>query len=79
PIAMVNLIAGRRIVPELLQQNFSPDQLAAALTPLLENTPARATQIADLAEVRHRLIPDPAADPITRATQIVLELLSSAP
>jgi lipid-A-disaccharide synthase len=76
PIAMVNLIAGRRIVPELLQENFNPDSLAANLAPLLEDTPTRARQIADLAEVRRQLIPDPAADPIARAAQIVLELLN---
>ena len=79
PIAMPNLIAGRRIVPELLQANFNPDALAAHLEPLLEDTPTRARQIADLAEVRGQLIPDPAADPITRAAQIVLELLKRPP
>ena len=52
PIAMVNLIAGRRIVPELLQSRFNPDALSAALEPLLADTPARAAQLAALAEVR---------------------------
>jgi len=79
PIAMVNLIAGRRIVPELLQENFNPDALSANLTPLLKDTPTRARQLADLAEVRRQLIPDPAADPITRAAQIVLQLLERSP
>ena len=77
PIAMVNLIAGRRIVPELLQENFNPEALAEALTPLLEDTPARRQQLLDLAEVRRLLIPDPAADPIARAARILLELLAS--
>jgi lipid-A-disaccharide synthase len=79
PIAMVNLIAGRRVVPELLQENFNPDALAANLAPLLEDTPTRARQIADLAEVRRQLIPDPAANPITRAAHIVLQLLERPP
>src|SRR6202012_1562255 len=35
PIAMVNLIAQRRLVPELLQQNFTAANVAAALAPLL--------------------------------------------
>jgi lipid-A-disaccharide synthase len=55
PIAMVNLIAGRRAVPELLQSRFNPDELSAALTPLLEDTPQRAKQIEDLADVRAAL------------------------
>ncbi|MEO6911414.1 MAG: lipid-A-disaccharide synthase, partial [Edaphobacter sp.] len=42
PIAMVNLIAGRRIVPELLQGQFTAANLAAALQPLLADTPQRA-------------------------------------
>jgi len=56
PIAMVNLIAGRRIVPELLQDRFNPDTLSETLAPLLADTPSRAQQIADLAEVRDRLL-----------------------
>ena len=52
PIGMVNLIAGRRIVPELLQQQFTAANVAAALRPLLDDTPERARMIADLAEVR---------------------------
>lgn len=55
PIGMVNLIAGRRIVPELLQDRFNPDTLSETLAPLLDDTPARTQQIADLAEVRSRL------------------------
>jgi lipid-A-disaccharide synthase len=58
PIAMVNLIAGRRIVPELLQSRFNPDELSSALEPLLADTPARRRQIADLAEVRTKLTTD---------------------
>ena len=55
PIGMVNLIAGRRIVPELLQDRFNPDTLSEVLAPLLDDTPARAQQISDLTEVRSRL------------------------
>jgi lipid-A-disaccharide synthase len=57
PIAMVNLIAQRRLVPELLQQNFTAANVAAALTPLLPETPERQQQMAGLAEVRHLLQP----------------------
>jgi lipid-A-disaccharide synthase len=57
PIAMVNLIAQRRLVPELLQQNFTAANIAQALTPLLTDTPERTTQIAGLAEVRALLNP----------------------
>ncbi len=77
PIAMVNLIAGRRIVPELLQSAFNADNLAATLAPLLANSPQRAQMIADLAELRQCLVCPTEADPITRATEIILALLAA--
>ncbi|HEV2645144.1 MAG TPA: lipid-A-disaccharide synthase [Acidobacteriaceae bacterium] len=77
PIGMPNLIAGRRIVPELLNQRFTAQNLAAALRPLLEDTPARTRMIADLAETRARLQPDPTSNPIHRVCDTALELLHS--
>jgi len=75
PIAMPNLIAGRRIVPELLQSGFTAVNVASALAPLLADTPARAAQIAALADVRSRLIAE--GSPIDRATGAVLSLLEA--
>jgi lipid-A-disaccharide synthase len=79
PIAMVNLIAGRRIVPELLQDRFNPDTLSETLEPLLADTAARDAQIAALAEVRTRLTPaSSTASPlaaIDRVRDAVLGLL----
>ena len=78
PIAMVNLIAGRRIVPELLQQQFTAANVATALKPLLADTPQRTQQLADLAEVRRRLTPDtsvPPKSPIQHIADAVESLL----
>ncbi len=72
PIAMPNLIAGRRIVPELLQGRFNPDTLSATLEPLLNDTPERARQIADLGQIRTLLTRE---DPIARVRDAVVELL----
>ncbi len=55
PISMVNLIAQRRVVPELLQESFTAPNVASALGPLLIDGPAREAQIAGLAEVRRTL------------------------
>ncbi|HEY4379662.1 MAG TPA: lipid-A-disaccharide synthase [Acidobacteriaceae bacterium] len=66
PIAMPNLIAGRRIIPELLNDRFTAANLAAALRPLLDDSPARAQMIVDLAEARGRLLPSPGSNPIQR-------------
>ncbi len=81
PIAMVNLIAGKRIVPELLQERFSARDLVEAVTPLMEDSRQRARMMADLAEVRGRLLvgdqeTGAAMDPIGRAAEIIRELLS---
>ena len=53
--AMVNLIAGRRVVPELIQAAFTAEGVAAELLPLLADTPGRQAMKAGLAEVRQRL------------------------
>ena len=80
PVAMVNLIAGRRIVPELLNRSFTAANLVATLRPLLDETPERAQMIAALAEARAKLLPTPAqtgqpANPIRRVADAVIELL----
>ena len=56
PIAMPNLIAGRRIVPELINERFTAENVAAALKPLLEDGPERAKMMADLTETRAKLV-----------------------
>ncbi len=48
---MVNLIAGRRIVPELIQHDFTASKVVEQLRPLLENEEARATMQSDLRTV----------------------------
>ena len=48
PVGMVNLIAGRRVVPELLQDRFTGQNVASALHPLLDDSPKRARMIAEL-------------------------------
>jgi lipid-A-disaccharide synthase len=68
PISMVNLIAQRRLVPELLQEKFTAASVAAALTPLLAEGPEREAQLAGLKEVRHILRRGNPADQVTYPT-----------
>src|SRR4029077_10330756 len=56
-IAMVNLIAGRRLVPELIQDDFTPPALELEVRRLLESGAAREEMKAGLAEVRTKLGP----------------------
>jgi lipid-A-disaccharide synthase len=79
PIAMVNLIAQRRLVPELLQRNFTAANVAQALSPLIADTPERASQIAGLTDVRDLLSPASIdGTSITRLAAAVLAALNQS-
>lgn len=70
--AMVNLIAGRRVVPEFIQDDFTPAAVAAVIRRLLDSPSARDEMRAALADVRARLGPPGA---ISRAADIIARLL----
>jgi lipid-A-disaccharide synthase len=53
--SMVNLVAGRKIVPELIQRQMTAENLAREAMPLLESEAAREDMRRDLAEVAERL------------------------
>ncbi len=71
---LVNIMAGRLVVPEFIQENCTPDHLATALQQLLTSPEARAAQRATLAQVRGWLSPpaDIATTPSRKAAQVVL-------
>jgi lipid-A-disaccharide synthase len=71
---MPNLVAGRTIVPELLQEDADPQRVAEALHGLLAG-PAREHQLAALAGVRDAL---GGAGAAARAAAIVEEMLRGA-
>jgi lipid-A-disaccharide synthase len=74
--AMVNLIAGRRVVPELIQDALTPERLAMETARLLDSPPERDLMRADLAEVRSKL---GAPGAIDRAADIIAAMLLAAP
>ncbi|HEX7158626.1 MAG TPA: lipid-A-disaccharide synthase [Edaphobacter sp.] len=77
PIGMVNLIAERRIVTELIQQQFTADNLATALRRLLDDSSERSQMIADLADVRRKLLSPSRSGAISQVAEAVLEQLSA--
>ena len=71
-IGMVNLIGGRRVVPELIQDEFTPAAVATEVRRLLDSPDARDAAKAGLAEVRAKLGPGGA---IERAADIFARML----
>jgi lipid-A-disaccharide synthase len=71
-IAMVNLIAGRRVVPELIQDQFTSAAVEQEVRKLLESPAARDELTTGLAEVRTKLGPGGA---IERAADIFAGML----
>ncbi len=70
--AMVNLIAERKVVPELVQEFFTAERVAAETLRLLEDPKAREEMRRGLAEVRQRLGPPGAVE---RAADCIAGLL----
>ncbi len=54
-VGMPNILAGERLVPELLQDEATPASLAAALLALLRDTEAQKRQIARFRDFHHLL------------------------
>jgi lipid-A-disaccharide synthase len=75
--SLVNLLARREVVPELLQDACTPDRLAAATRRLLDDPAAAAAQRAGFHEVLARLRP-PVGPPSDAAAAAVLELLDQS-
>ena len=71
---LVNLVAGRAVIPELLQQQATPEAISREIAGLLPGGGRRPAMLADLAQVT-RLLGAPGAS--QRAAALALSLLSS--
>jgi lipid-A-disaccharide synthase len=77
--AMVNLIAGEEVVPELVQQDFTAEKVVTKVNEIIADGPARNKMIIGLAGVKARLR-GPAQDerhPVDRAAEAVLLALGA--
>ena len=76
--AMVNLIAGKEVVPELVQHDFTATKVVSCMETILADGPARQRMLEGLAQVRTMLRGttngNPATPPADRAAQIILTL-----
>jgi lipid-A-disaccharide synthase len=54
-VAMANLIAGKRVVPELIQHDFTATNIVQQVEPLLPDGPARESMMEELRAIRNLL------------------------
>ncbi len=81
--AMVNLIAGKEVVPELVQDDFTAKNVVSRLQEILPDGPARDHMLHGLALVKERLraphsATGTAQHPADLAAEIILRLAASA-
>jgi len=73
-IGLVNLIAGKRLAPELVQEDASAPRLAAEIKALLSDRERRDAIRSELAGIRHKLGEPGAA---RRAAELAVELMKT--
>jgi lipid-A-disaccharide synthase len=72
--AMANLVAGRRIVPELIQDDFTPERVAGETIPLFTDRSRVEVMTRDLADVRSRL---GASGASSRAARAIVDVIAA--
>ncbi len=75
---IVNLIAGRAIVPELVQHDFTPARVAGQIELLLPEGPERQRMLQDLAGIRAQLRGESGLSASEQAAREVLEVMRGA-
>ena len=77
--AMPNLIAGREVVPELVQDDFTPSKVVAALRAIIAHGPPREKMLSGFAEIRQKLAIPGKGTAAERAADQVLQMLVTSP
>src|SRR5579875_1839291 len=73
-VAMANLIADRRVVPELIQDDFTAANIVREMQPLVANDRSREQMMTGLAEIRAKLS-TPGSSAIAHVTKVAHEML----
>jgi len=82
-VAMANLIAGKRVVPELIQEDFTAANIVQQLEPLLPDGPRRQSMMEELARIQSLLITQQSVQretesgAIGRVAEVTLDLLKA--
>lgn len=82
PIASVtsmvlpNIILGENVVPEFLDDQAAPENLAATVVPLLRDSPERARQLAAFTRLDHLMALKDGVSPSVAAARVVADVLA---
>ncbi len=74
-VSLANILAGKMIVPEFLQQDCTPEKLSNALAPLLTDPAKRQEQQQELSRIANLLGAADNTSPSDKAAAILLDLL----
>jgi lipid-A-disaccharide synthase len=87
-VAMANLIAGKQVVPELIQDKFTAKNIMREIEPLLSDGPPRQSMMEELARIRSLLCPvsqlaksrvgAPEIGAIERVAEVTLETMTTS-
>ncbi len=77
-VAMANLIAGKRVVPELIQSDFTAENIVQQIEPLIPDGPARQSMMEELARTRGLLQKQSDSGAIDRVAEVTLQMIRPA-
>ena len=72
--SMVNFVAGRAVVPEIMQSEMTGERLAAEVALLLDDAAAREAMRQALAGTAHKLMPEN-GDAMSKAAALIADLM----
>jgi lipid-A-disaccharide synthase len=77
-VGLANLVAGRRVAPELLQDQATPTALAEALLPLVDEGPARRQALSGVQQVQESLRREDGATAAGGVAGLAAEILETS-
>ena len=78
-VILPNIILGRNVVPEFLQENCTPQNLSEALIPLMRGDVERSVQVTAFDEIEHLMSLSQGEEPSAKAADVVLRFAENAP
>lgn len=74
-VHLANILAGKAVIPELLQENCTAEKISQEVLSLLKNEATRNMQLDALQNISHQLGTDEAVSPSMKAAQIIMRYL----